>query len=175
MYTKIATAFTFLSLSALCCAPADAAQPNNNETSKPGFVLSIDEGTPGADELGRGEYAAAVDVATRRNHRGQDLSAQHLLCAAYIAMEQLDNAEIACDRALSLARTMISTARNPHGHKNRPGLAKAYSNRAVLRALQGDKEAAAMDFESAMAQRRERVTIRHNMNVSETRTQYARR
>ena len=138
------------------------------------FVLSVDRGTPGAEEMLRGDYADAIAIVNRYSNVSSDLSAQHTLCAANIALANFADAEIACERAIKLARKIITTPRQPHGHRNREGMAKAYSNRAVLRALQGDTNAANDDLLKAERQNRERETIRKNLETNETRSQLAR-
>lgn len=133
----------------LACAAGIAPTAFADNVPSNQLTLSIDEDAPGAEAMLRGDYAAAVDAVRLVDHRSEDISAQHTLCAAYIAQRLLPEAELACDTALQLAQSMITTARYPHGHKDRDGLEKAFSNRAVLRLLQGDTKAADTDIASA--------------------------
>lgn len=107
----------------------------NSQDASTRYVLSIDKGALGSHEIRHGEYALAIDLISRRNGVEDDLSAQHSLCVAHIALQQFDDATIACQAASELADNIITTARNPHGHKNREGIAKAQSNLAVLQEM----------------------------------------
>jgi len=142
-------------------AIADAAEPA-------GYYLSVDEGGPGSGELLRGDFDAAIRAARRAVRTGDGLSAYLTLCAAYIRTNALDSASTACDSAVRLAGESITTMRNPHGHTNRDGLAKAHLNRGVLFTALGELDEARSDFEIARRQDREREAVRHNLalNVS---------
>ena len=53
----------------------------------------------------------------------------------------------------------------PYGHRDRDGLAKAYSNRAILHTLTGEVEAALEDIELASRQNRHLEVVEHNQDV----------
>ncbi len=136
------------------------------ELKRAPYHLSVDERGAGSDELLRGEYAAAIAAAQASVRIGQDLSAYLTLCAAYIRTDTLEKAVSACDNAVDLAKAPITTARNPYGHTNRDGLAKAHLDRGVLRSILGDLEAARTDFELALRQGRQPELVRHNMRLN---------
>jgi tetratricopeptide (TPR) repeat protein len=163
-------------LTYLIIAPAFAlAEQNPGEDPKPaGYYLSIDEQGAGSDELLRGDYAAAINAATDATLVGRDLSAYLTLCAAYIRSNSLELATAACDRAVNLANVPITTMRNPHGHTNRDGLAKAHLNRGVLRTALGETDGARSDFEYALSMDRQSEIARHNLQLNESRTVAAR-
>ena len=89
------------------------------------------------------------------------------MCAAHIRKASGNEARSICDRTIELAQQLITTSQNPHGHKNRDGLAMAYSNRGVLRAVSGDLIGANADFDRALQQNRHTDVARHNKRISE--------
>lgn len=155
--------------SATSTADENLQPPSSAAQKSTGYVLSIDEKSAGSDQLLSGNYDAAIAAAESVQHfetTGQALSAQQTLCVAYIRIGALRNAIAACDKAVSLARTPITTLSNPHGHVNRDGLAKAHLNRGVLFAILGNLESASADFDVALRQNRQADVVRHNMQVS---------
>jgi Flp pilus assembly protein TadD len=148
-----------LILSVSPAAIADAPKPG-------GYYLSVDEGGPGSGELMRGDFDAAIVAAQHAVRTGHGLSAYLTLCAAYIRTNALDSARTACDSAVSLAGEPITTMRNPHGHTNRDGLAKAHLNRGVLFTALGEVAAARTDFEVARRQDREPEVVGHNLALN---------
>lgn len=173
MFSRISCLVMCVSLAGFCCMTALDANAATNEEPLSGYVLSIDQGAPGADEIARKDYQAAIKAAQRADRKNNSLSAQHTLCVSYIALGKLDLADAACSRSVTLAHGMITTAQNPHGHKNREGLAKAYSNRSVLRIMQGNREAAAKDLSKAQAQRRDTAIIQRNLESNAGTLQFA--
>lgn len=146
---------------------AASPHPDAAESTTPrGYILSIDDGGPGATALSRGDYAAAVAEAAPYSRHHRSLSAMLTLCAANISLGELLQAQSVCDSAVELAAKPLTTTRNPHGHANREALAKAHSNRGVLRALQGDLVGAQVDFDLASKQRRYRDVVLHNLEVA---------
>lgn len=132
-----------------------------------GFILSVDTAAPGSAALQEGNYSVAIRHAKTALRLGESRSTYLTLCAAYIGQAALEEAVVACDEAVSAAKAPLTTERMPHGHRDRDGLAKAYSNRAVLRALRGDVAAAAADLESAAQQNRHEAVVRNNAVVIE--------
>ncbi len=166
MRSKIFVTIATLILSAPGFAGYDSQTDSRAKPAYQGYILSIDLKGPGSDELVRGNYDAAIDVAKRSAGHGHTLSAYLTLCAAYIRKSILDEAQIACNKAVELAKSPITTNHSPYGRANREGLAKAYTNRAVLRILQGNLRAANNDFAFAQRQNRHSEIIEHNMKVS---------
>ena len=156
-------------LAYMLIAPAVSITDAAAETRPAGYYLSIDEGSAGSEALLRGDYAAAIDAAQGASRAGRNLSAYLTLCAAYIRSNALESAVAACDKAVELASTPVTTLRNPYGRTNREALAKAYLNRGVLRMAQGEIEAANADFERALDQDRELEAVRHNLRLNESR------
>lgn len=168
--------FRTLFLSYLVVAPAIAmADASSSVETKPaGYYLSIDEGGAGSEALLRGDYEAAIAAARHETRAGRSLSAYLTLCAAYIRSNALESAVAACDMAVDLANVPITTMRNPHGHTNREGLAKAHLNRGVLRMALGELAEASADFEFAIGQDRRLEAAQHNLRLSESRMTAAR-
>ncbi len=131
---------TALALSAL----TSAAEPSYE-------MISYVESPSGA-LVKAGEYARAIDVATKRLRGSPEhlLVEQTNLCVAYTVTGDYANARSSCDAALALARHVdASRARRtfPMDHET----AKAMTNRGVLKALSGDVVGAADDFRKATA------------------------
>lgn len=100
------------------------------------FVLSIEKRGPGSSELLAGNDDAAIGVAAAATRFPQPLGAYLNLCAGYIGARQLDAADKACVEAVDVANSPTAIVGNPGSHIDREGLAMAYSNLGVLRALQ---------------------------------------
>lgn len=140
-----------------------------------GFVLSVDTDGPGAASLVSGDYDAAIKSASRATRLSDERSAYLTLCAAYIGKAALAEARDACNAAVDAAQAPLTTARVPYGHRDRDGLAKAYSNRAILRVLLGEMEAAREDIELASRQNRHLEVVEHNHDVMSASPRLARR
>ena len=163
MFSRYKLAVVLLAAAAPALAGPESEGPQAHPIPpQSGFVLSVDELGPGSAALLRGDYDAAIEAAQRANRLGRSLSAELTLCAAHIGRNSLDEAVSACDRAVDSAQSQITTLRNPHGHTNRLGLAKAYSNRGILRVLRGELQAAAADFAKALRQQRHTAVVAHN-------------
>ena len=152
-----------LSIALFCCLPLSGLQA---EESAHGFILLIDEDAPGASALVAGRFDEAATVATSSRLHADEVGASTVACAAYIAQRDLDAADAVCDRSVELAQRPITTVYNPRGHADREALAMAYSNRAVLRSLRGDRAGAAADLERALRQNRFEADVAHNRQVS---------
>ncbi len=143
------------------------------DTQSTAFVLSVEANGPGIDLLNSGDLDAAISIARKTAQHSQALSAHLIMCAAHIRNASTEQAQIVCDRAIELAKLPITTSRNPHGHKNREGLAMAYSNRAILRSISGNHDGATADFALALQQKRSTNVIMHNKRIHETLVQVA--
>lgn len=174
MKSIISIFFATMLLGALV-VPAHSVHGQEQTLSGTSYVLSIDERGPGSADMLAGNYTDAAQAAARSFESGDNLSAQHTLCAANIALANFVAAEAACDRAIDLAKRTISTTANPYGQRNREGLAKAYSNRAVLHALQGDEMKARSYLRQAQRADRINATVDHNLRIADGSERAARR
>ena len=156
-------------------ASEDAADSSSAVPPRSGFVLSVDTDGPGAASLVRGDYDAAIKSALRATRLSDERSAYLTLCAAYIGKAALAEAREACNAAVDAAQAPMTTARVPYGHRDRDGLAKAYSNRAILHTLTGEVEAAREDIELASRQNRHLEVVEHNQDVMSASPRLARR
>ena len=169
----------FLSTALFIAATIASADPIEagvilDDTKRGAYILSVDTNSPGIELLNSGDYDAAIIAARNTAQHSQAFSAHLVMCAARIRQARIIEAQKTCDRAIELAQQPITTLRNPHGHRNREGLAMAYANRGVLRAVSGDNDGANADFERALQQnRRTDVTI-HNKRVNDRALQVAR-
>ena len=147
----------------LCCLPFAGAHA---EDAANGFILLIDESAPGARAMIEGRFEEAAEAAADARMHADQVAASTVACAALIASGELDAAETACDSSVELAQRPITTVYNPRGHRDREALAMAYSNRAVLRSLRGDADAAASDIAIALRQNRYQAEVNHNQQLS---------
>lgn len=136
---KFATA---VALSVLASSPFLASAASN------GYKMVLIEDTPGVTTIQAGQLQQGISEVT--NYRGAEVdsfSLQMSLCVAYSRLSQIDQAQSACSKAVSLAQ---STPAMPTTAK-REMRALAYSNRGVMHVLANDKVAALEDFKRAVS------------------------
>jgi hypothetical protein len=143
MTTKGSLLFVSAALAtALAATPAVAAPASLEMTSY--------SSAPGGKEIEAGDYAGAIEAATRSVLKYADpgaLVAATNLCVAYTKTGAFEKAEASCARALSLARSMD---RMPGSRmREHTATSLALRNRGVLRAVSGDAMGAAADFRRA--------------------------
>ena len=111
---------------------------------KPVYSLAIIVDAAEGRSVKRGSYEQAIGrlSSAKRYSRSDKFARQTNLCVAYTKTGDLENAEIACDKAV----TMVADSAADESDRN---LALALTNRGVLRAIQGETELALADFESA--------------------------
>lgn len=135
-----------------------------NAADESRFIMSVDTNGPGTQELLVGNYEQAIQRASLPQYK-KSLAAHLTLCSAQIGIGNYHEAQSSCDTAVKLAKSSVVTARKAQGERDREGLAKAYSNRAILNRLLQRDEAAEQDFSLALVQKRQQNTIRHNRTV----------
>ncbi|KKO44541.1 hypothetical protein WG68_14655 [Arsukibacterium ikkense] len=136
---KFATA---VALSVLASSPFLASAASN------GYKMVLIEDTPGVTTIQAGQLQQGISEVT--SYRGADADSFSLhmsLCVAYSRLNQLDQAQSACSKAVSLAQ---STPAIPSDAK-REMRALAYSNRGVMHVLANDRVAALDDFKRAVS------------------------
>ncbi|MEQ8207507.1 MAG: hypothetical protein RIA65_15145 [Woeseia sp.] len=113
-----------------------------------------------------GDYQKAIDKLAGSGLRGTSFSAHNNLCIAYTKEKQLEQAEIACNKAVAL-RNSLSIALNPYMDTNTRNKARdkaiALSNRGVLHAIKGDQQSALQDFEAALQSYDRLRDVRENL------------
>jgi Flp pilus assembly protein TadD len=133
---------TIVALSVLSSSPFLAFAANN------GYKMTLIEDTPGVTTIQAGQLAQGISEVT--NYRGataDSFSLQMSLCVAYSRLNQIDQAQSACSKAVTLAQ---STSAMPADAK-REMRALAYSNRGVMHVLASNKVAALDDFKRAVS------------------------
>lgn len=165
MFSRVLLSLVILGIATPVVADTDVASTKSAVPARSGFILSVDTDAPGSKSLVNGDYDAAIKSAKRSVRLSHQRSAYLTLCAAYIGKAALPEAREACDAAVDAAQSPITTARVPYGHRDREGLARAYSNRAILRTLLGEIEEARADIELAARQNRHLAVIEHNQEV----------
>jgi hypothetical protein len=109
--------------------------------------------SPGGEQIAARDYDGAIARTSRRSWLDETtaLVATTNLCVAHTVKRELTEADVACSKALSLAR---SADAGTHGKFRRDSAtAKALLNRGVLRAVGGDALGAASDFRAAAGMR----------------------
>lgn len=120
---------------------------NGNELN--GYMMSIRANAPGIEYLRAGDYRRAI-AASRSvlAEPGWQAAAYNNTCVAYTILQDYKRARHACGKAVKILRA--AKARQRGARDGIPaGLAMAYSNRGVLRALTGDLQKAQEDFSRA--------------------------
>jgi len=105
------------------------------------------------ENLITGRYELVIEqLASHRGHFEEDeVSASTNLCVAYIMTRHLGAAHAACDEALRDAKLDLSSSTMLSRLAHNEEVALAYSNRAVLKLLQGQPSGAADDMGRARA------------------------
>jgi len=174
MILRTIVSAALLIASTVASADQVEASARTDDAESSAYILSVDSNSPGIEHLNSGDYDAAITAAGTTAQHSQILSAHLVMCAAHIRKASIVAAQYVCDMAIELAQQPITTSRNPHGHKNREGLAMAYSNRGVLRAVSGDSAGANADFERALQQNRRTDVAIHNKRINQTAARVAR-
>jgi hypothetical protein len=109
------------------------------------------------------EYEAAIAAASRNHAMAAEtqLGASTNLCVAYTLTREFEQALAPCNKAVSMAGAFRHTVLLSSA--SREVLAKALSNRGVLRALSNDTAGASADFEKATAMQRSWAAANANL------------
>lgn len=117
------------------------------------YEMKVYANSPGGRQVLDENYASAIKAAKRKAGKGGEtgIAANLTLCAALTKTGQLEDAEIACTKAVTLAeRRKVNRPLPLYGYDTRQqDFATALSNRGVLRAVSGDPDGAARDFRDA--------------------------
>ena len=103
--------------------------------------------------IAAGDYAGAIDFATKRLHNGtteRRLMEHTNLCVAYTLTSSYQQAHASCEAALKMARE-VDAEQSQKTFRVEHETAKAMTNRGVLKAMSGDLAGAASDFREATA------------------------
>ncbi|ANO52620.1 hypothetical protein [Woeseia oceani] len=113
-----------------------------------------------------GEYRKAIDKLAASESRSTSFSAYNNLCVAYMKEKKLEQAEMACNKAVAL-RSSVNKILNPyldtHTRNKARDKAIALSNRGVLHVIKGDKQLALQDFEESMQSYDRLSDVRENL------------
>lgn len=141
-----------------------------HEPDKPYSMTVIVDAAQGR-KVQAGHYEAAIARLTSPSARRiRDEFALHTnLCVAYLKTGNLSLAEAACESALT---TIVETDRRPAYYSHIPDGAEhvldeyralAFSNRGVVKAIQGDTDSALADFEAAHSLNKRSRTAKSNI------------
>lgn len=149
---------------AVACAPAWS------DVNKPKYEMAVFTDAEQGSKILSGKYDQAIEKFNARSRPADSFHAQTNLCVAYAKSGNIKAAEEACDEAVVAAKSLkkvraTTTYGGPSSSQIRARyVAIALSNRGVVKAVQGDLEAAKQDFEAAMAQRSRISTIEANLD-----------
>jgi len=117
------------------------------------FVLTAYSNDAAGAEVLSGQYKSALELLAHPKSDSQlyYTAARTNECVAYSALRQLDEAQVACDRAISTAKRSKVPVQGLRARRDQNEMiALAYSNRAVLRWMRNDDANAAADMDTAM-------------------------
>lgn len=135
-------------LPALACTGLLSASATS-AAAPTGYEMSVYTDHRSGMQVLAGDYDSAIHAAKRDAGVGGALSRLVLatnLCVAYTMKEAFSDAAGACDKALRLASRAEGWARSS---ERTVMIARALTNRGVLRVLMGDTAGAEEDFERA--------------------------
>lgn len=122
-------------------------------------LKTADREIPGTREIEAGNYAAGIAklerALNRPNHSVGRAPALINLCVAFVATQQLERAARYCDAAVA----------------NGISLELAYNNRAVLKLVRGDLQAAVADLEKAALLKPGTNVVQRNLDRARARAQ----
>ncbi|MDX1392001.1 MAG: hypothetical protein R3241_06465 [Rheinheimera sp.] len=123
-----------------------------------GYKMVLIENTPGAAALQAGQFAQGINETLASSKDVTDFASQLSLCVGFSKNGQLQQAEDACNTAVSAAQ-QVTLASNSEKRALR---AYALTNRGVLRLLQNNNLAALADFSRA-AELTDHAVSQHNL------------
>jgi len=147
---------------AVACAPAWS------EVNKPKYEMAVFSDAEQGSKILSGEYDQAIEKINAKSRAADSFHLQTNLCVAYTKSGNIKAAEQACEEAVvaakSLRKIRTTSFAGPASSQRRARyVAIALSNRGVVKAVQGDLEAARQDFEAAMAERSRISSIESNL------------
>lgn len=114
------------------------------------YFMSISPAAPGSSALLASDYVKGVAIArSLRNDPNWAAAAELNLCVSYTMLNDFARAKLACQRAVNAALAHKDQVEGRVLDLTSDDLAKAYSNRGVLRAMSDDLQGARKDFEKA--------------------------
>lgn len=114
------------------------------------YFMSISPNGPGSSALLANNYVKGVAIArSLRKDSNWSAAAELNLCVSYTMLNDFARARLACQRAVNAALANKQQVEGRIGDLISDDLAKAYSNRGVLRAMSDDFVGARQDFEKA--------------------------
>ena len=149
---------------------AGSLSPAIAEEAPPSYEMMVIGNDAFGDLIVDGKYESAIRKNLRKKTYRDQFALKNNLCVAYTMAGQLEEATKACDSAITANRHAASPwAVRRHYTAWR---AVAYSNRGVLRLVQGDRDAARSDFEQAAVLKdslgQSRIDLTHLNSLDDT-------
>jgi tetratricopeptide (TPR) repeat protein len=164
LYEKIGTSAKVLCALSL----AAACNPAWSETAQPRYEMAVYADSAHGQNILSGRFDQAIDKIRPKTHGTDALLAQTNLCVAFAKSGDIEAADKACDKAVVLAKSLRKVRRTDFRNETSAQIraryvAVALSNRGVVKAVQGDLEAARKDFDAALAQEARMPSIHNNI------------
>ncbi|MBB1316474.1 hypothetical protein H5123_02270 [Shewanella sp. SR43-4] len=107
------------------------------------YKMVLIEDVPGVNALQSGDVQQGLTATlSASKYTVDDYSRNVNLCAGYVQLSDMENAEKACDAAVKSARTQVAIA-------SMVERAYAYNNRGIMKLINNDKLGALADFKYA--------------------------
>jgi Flp pilus assembly protein TadD len=119
--------------------------------------------SPGFKQIMSEDYANASVLLDSSVYSTNEYARLANLCVAQLKTKDVDAALKSCDRALSLAPAELRSSLVARTRKVSAVMTHLYSNRGVVRAVNGDLYGARADFEQAVALDDENSNARRNL------------
>jgi tetratricopeptide (TPR) repeat protein len=128
------------------------------------YRLTAFGGAPGFKQIMAEDYASASERLKWRSYDSHRYARYANLCVSQAMSSELEAALADCDRAVSVAPADLSAGLSPTYYRRSSVLTHLYSNRGVVRALNGDRFGAREDFERALELDDTNVNAQTNLN-----------
>lgn len=152
---------------------AVACTPAWSDSGKLNYEMAFFQDSAQGSRILNGKYDQAIKTINTKVNAGHALHVNTNLCVAYTKSGNIEAAEVACEEAVTAAKTFRKVRRSELSYETPAQararyLAVALSNRGVLNAVKGNLEAARADFDAALAQQSRISFVRANIEKLET-------
>lgn len=127
------------------------------------YRVTAFDNSPGFDKIMAADYTAAQHEIERAAQSYQRYARHANRCVTLLKSADVDAALASCERALDVAPVDLASSLVPLYHRRAEVLTHLYSNRGVVKAVNGDYYGARADFERALSLDPENVNAKANL------------
>lgn len=139
------TTFTFAKALSLTALISTSAIADELPSKLNGLRIAVVKDAIGSKELSVGDYSTAADLITKTQSSPEASYEKAMgLCVAYIKLEKLDAANVACSDAITSLDSISTSSQAKYL------TSIAYSNRAIAKYLAKDNQGALEDMTDAL-------------------------